>query len=547
MKKFAQSFIGIIGVSSIAVTGCYDAEPPFEKQRNRLERGSDGQASPMQSNLASIQSINANMDLEPIGLERMAEEDEGNRLIFRCLFDGLTRVGPDGSAQPAVAERIQVSADYSTYIFHLRKSVWSDGTAVTSRDFIEGWKRLLSAPSSIEVASKLFVIKNGSRFHAGQASESQLGLFAPDDNTLIVALEGSIPYFLELAATREFLPWHPKSSETDSKQDLTLIGNGPFLLKEWRKGQSIALVKNPSYWDVREVKVTDLTITFEKNAQQASERFFRGELDFSAGALHVEATYEKRLKTLASSKTEVIFLNTGKTFLSNAHIRCGLCYALNRKEIVEAVSKGIFLPATSLVPPVLTEQAEIYFSDHDLDRARSMFRQGLAELSITRRDIGDVCLIYVPDPLNKQTAELIKSQWLSVLGFEVKLEEVSEEEISKAIAAKNYDMVLKSSSPAIPNEVMALEEFLLPNKNALNTGWDNFLYNERMYQSRLAISSGQRGVFIKEAKEILMAEMPLIPLYYKMERYLQAQQLLGVVITASGEVDFRWAYKEQMN
>lgn len=54
-------------------------------------------------------------------------------------------------------------------------------------------------------------------------------------------------------------------------------------------------------------------------------------------------------------------------------------------------------------------------------------------------------------------------------------------------------------------------------------------------------------MFIKEVEEILMAEMPLIPLYYKMERYLQAQQLLGVVMTASGEVDFLWAYKEQMN
>ena len=71
------------------------------------------------------------------------------------LYEGLTRSLPDGNVEMGVAERVDVSKDGKRYLFHLRKSQWSDGTPVTAWDFESSWKQILD-PNEPLVCSYLF-------------------------------------------------------------------------------------------------------------------------------------------------------------------------------------------------------------------------------------------------------------------------------------------------------------------------------------------------------------------------------------------------------
>jgi len=66
------------------------------------------------------------------------------------LFEGLTRIGPDGTVELAAADHVDISEDGKTYRFHIRKAYWSNGDPVTARDFAYAWKLSLSPnyPSS---------------------------------------------------------------------------------------------------------------------------------------------------------------------------------------------------------------------------------------------------------------------------------------------------------------------------------------------------------------------------------------------------------------
>jgi ABC-type oligopeptide transport system substrate-binding subunit len=64
--------------------------------------------------------------------------------LVRAVYEGLTDLDPKTlEATPAIAESWEVSADGRTWTFHLRTGAkWSNGRAVTARDFKRSWRRL---------------------------------------------------------------------------------------------------------------------------------------------------------------------------------------------------------------------------------------------------------------------------------------------------------------------------------------------------------------------------------------------------------------------
>ena len=78
-----------------------------------------------------------------------------------ALFEGLVKIGPELNVVPGVAERWDVSADGLVYTFHLREEArWSDGEAVTSRDFVWSWLRSLDPATASRNVNDFFSIKN---------------------------------------------------------------------------------------------------------------------------------------------------------------------------------------------------------------------------------------------------------------------------------------------------------------------------------------------------------------------------------------------------
>src|SRR5258708_21932373 len=67
-------------------------------------------------------SITLAMTLEPPGLDPTAGAASSiGEIVLYNLFETLTKINPDGSVSPLLAESWEVSPDLKTYTFRLRK------------------------------------------------------------------------------------------------------------------------------------------------------------------------------------------------------------------------------------------------------------------------------------------------------------------------------------------------------------------------------------------------------------------------------------------
>lgn len=126
-----------------------------------------GDVEPGPSDLATLTIALAS---EPGHLDPALAGDNLSQTLVHALFEGLTVPHPrDLHPVQGVAERYERSDDGRLYRFHLRREArWSDGRAVTSRDFLHAWRRLVRPETGSESASDLYPVKNAERIHGGR-------------------------------------------------------------------------------------------------------------------------------------------------------------------------------------------------------------------------------------------------------------------------------------------------------------------------------------------------------------------------------------------
>jgi oligopeptide transport system substrate-binding protein len=181
--------------------------------------------------------------------------------VISSLFEGLVGEDPvDLHPVPGVAERWEISEDNLTYTFHLRENAkWSNGDPVTSRDYLLSYKRILTPSLAAEYAYMLFPILNAQAYYEGNVTDfGQVGVRAPDDRTFVITLKAPTEYFLRMMANH-YTTWAVHIPTVEKFGGLTkkstawtrpenFVGNGPFILAEWRINDVIKVKKNPLYW-----------------------------------------------------------------------------------------------------------------------------------------------------------------------------------------------------------------------------------------------------------------------------------------------------------
>ena len=88
-------------------------------------------------------------------------------VVINQAFEGL--IVPDPASlvpTPGMAVKWEISADKRTWTFHLRENTkWSDGTPLTSADFVYSWARVLNPATLAKYADQLYDIANGDAYH----------------------------------------------------------------------------------------------------------------------------------------------------------------------------------------------------------------------------------------------------------------------------------------------------------------------------------------------------------------------------------------------
>ena len=179
--------------------------------------------------------------------------------IQRTLFEGL--VIPDSiTARPVPAAAVgwTSSPDGRVVTFTLRPDGrWSDGQPVTADDFVRSFRRLFTATLGADFATEFYFIRGAREFHRGETADfTTVGVAAPDPLTVRFTLVDPVPQFLPLLSSPAAMPVPAHVLERHGAlakrgnpwtRAGNLIGNGPYLLKEWVQNQHVIVTRNPVY------------------------------------------------------------------------------------------------------------------------------------------------------------------------------------------------------------------------------------------------------------------------------------------------------------
>ncbi len=512
------------------------------------------------TSLAKNQSLSINLYNEPPTLDPRKCNDTTSFHVAKMLFEGLTRIHPNGKPAPAVAEEISVSNDLMTYRFQLRESFWSDGTPVTAHDFEYAWKSVLHPNSEAPYAYQLFVIQNGEKAKAGDASIDEVGVIAEDERTLVVTLESPTPYFLELTAFTTYFPVNKAIVESNKEwannSSESFVSNGPFKMSDWKHHNEITLVKNENYWDAATVKLNTINMVMVSDETTELSMFENDELHWAGrpiSRLPAEAIpqlrKEGKLNKQAVAGAEWYKFNTGRFPFNNVKMRRAFSYAINRQVLIEKLMPDDHAIATGIVPSPLTLQSEPYFTDGDTATARKLFDEALEEMGITKDDLPPIALSFNNFSAHRRLAQAIQQQWNRAFGIQVDLE-VSEWKIHiNNLRTHNYQIARLGWVADFRDPINFLEIFKFHNDAATggnnDTQWENQEYISLLNKSAEESDPERRKQLLHQAETLFIKEMPVAPIYFMTDTYVTKPNLKGYYLSGLGDVDFKWAYFEK--
>lgn len=495
------------------------------------------------------QAIAINFSYPPFSADPRKCTDPVTITLNFMLYEGLTRLEPDGRVSYALAERVKISRDKKKYLFYLRPAMWSDGSSLTAYHFEASWKKALDPEYNCRASNLLYPILNAEKARKGECSLEEVGVKAMDDQTLLVTLEHPTPYFLELTSFCTYFPVPFHGDEVPHpNQAGQILSSGPFQITSWKNEDEIIVSKNPYYWNADNVQLDEIQISMISDEGTALNLFEKGKLDMAGGLtstlpLDAISTLRERdtLRQRPIAGTTFCTFNVHKYPFNNVHIRRAFALAINRDKITQNLFQMFDDVATGPVPHVMKETVTTFFEDHQKELARQQLQIGLDELGITKEEFPKVTYNYFASELHRDLALALQGDWKKVLGVNVQIQALEFKSHLAKLASHDF-LVAQMSWVAQFHDPMAfLERFDGKDTYRNYSGWENPHYSELLAASFYATHQGRRAL-LEEAEALLMEEMPLIPLYHFHAVYLKSPRLHGLSLSPIGDVQFHSAY-----
>ena len=277
----------------------------------------------------------------------------------------LVRINKDFGIVPAAATEWSVDSTGKVWTFKLDPNLmWSDDTPVTADDFVATF-RYGADPKHAWDFTWFYngIIKNWDDAVAGKVALDQIGVKAVDAHTLSIETQDPAPYLPAMmlysqGLQKKALDAHGGLYNSDPA---TSVSDGPFVLKEWRKGDRVILEANPKYKGTNKPLIQRLiSIGMAPNAQFAA--YQAGELDFVDGSTLSPADNDiissdpKLTKEThphyGDFRTDYLFFDNKNPPFDNVKVRQAFSHVIPRDDLIKQIvkpSQGI--PAFSFLMP----------------------------------------------------------------------------------------------------------------------------------------------------------------------------------------------------
>lgn len=495
----------------------------------------------------------ANLVSEPKTIDpALNNATDGSTVIYN-IFEGLVRIGNDNKAEPGLAEKWDIQDNGKKYIFHLRDGLkWTDNTPITAKDFKYGILRVLDPTVGSSYSYHAYCIKNGKAYNTKKAKAEDVGVKVIDDKTLEIDLEYPVPYFLDILSWHLLLPLKEdmvtKNANGWANDPSTIISNGPFKITEWKHNDYMLLEKNPNYWDAQNVKLEKLKLVMITNNNTALTAYKTGDIDLITDIPPVQL---QSLIASGEAKSNpqlgpyFFCINVTKKPLDDARVRKALALAIDREALVKTVTRGGQKPAVGFIPSGIPDGG----SEKDFRSNGKSYIETTANVVEAKKLLAEagfpdgkgfpeISFLYNTSDVHKSVAEAIQAMWKKNLGINIKLTNQEWKVFITTRTQGDYEIARHGYFADFfdPGSLFDLWTTGSPNNDAK---YSNPKYDELVTQAAKEQDPAKRSQLYHDAEDILMDDMPVIPLYYYTQNYMLKSNIKGLHLSPLGWSFFR--------
>lgn len=481
---------------------------------------------------------------DSLTLDPARSSDSESTLVAGQICEGLVRMKDGGlQVEPALAESWAVSPNGKEWTFRIRQGVrFHDGSPMNAQAAAIAIMRQVDpahpfhAPG-MNTAKSLF--------------EHVAGAEALDDSTLRIRL--SRPSASLLYALAGFqAPILSPQALAKWGADITShpVGTGPFKFVEWRRGESITLVRNPDYWD-GPPRLERLVI---RTIQSAGARFLEFQTRRADAMTGIPPSdlplLEKmpgvQLVRVAGLNVAYLAINTQRGPFRKVGVRRAVSLALDREALTRLVYGSAGLAATSVLPPALRDTGFAADEPHtrgDVAQARKLLAQeGLAGGFEAVLQVMDIPRPYLPEP--RRMAQAI-SQALAGVGIRVRIVTVPWGKYVAQGVKGEFDLCLTGWTFDSPNPHEILRYKLGWDTRGNYSHWKNEAFQALVNRAEASRDEGERNGLFRQVMRLVAAEVPVVPLAHARDTVALRGGLKGVVLQPTGAtIRFARAYWE---
>lgn len=480
--------------------------------------------------------------------------------IWACnhLFNGLVQLNDSLKVIPDIAKSWIISDDGLNYSFTLRNDVYfhesphfqNKSRTANAHDFEYSFSRLLDE----KIASPgRWILQNIADFKA------------VNDSVFHIQLKQPFPGFLGLL-TMKYASVVPKEVLAASEAEFRShpIGTGPFQFKLWEENVKLVLRKNPKYFEKDESGnqlpyLEAVAITFLPDKQSGFLQFVQGKLDFISG---LDPSYKDEILTqrgdLQPKYAKSVNLITGpylnteylgfrmdgsdKSILDK-RIRQALNYGFDRKKMVLYLRNNMGIPATSgMIPEGLPGFDNIKGYDYNPDKARELVADYTKETGITPK------IMLSSNATYADISEFLQREWQKS-GLDVQIDMSPPSTLRQAISTGKVSFFRASWIADYPDAENYLSLFYSKNFTPNGPNYTHFKsakFDALYEQASKEINDTKRYELYKKMDELVIAEAPVIPLFYDKVARFTGKNVTGLGINPLNMLSLKRVKKTEL-
>lgn len=470
--------------------------------------------------------------------------NQANNWVINQLFNGLLQFDDHLNIQPAIAKSYTISDDGLIYTFTLRDDVFfhnndcfgeMQSRRVVAADFVYSFNRIIDE----ETASP------GAWIFNDKVTEAD-PFVAIDDTTFVVNLIQPFRPMISIFTMQYCSVVAHEAIEKYGKESRKHpVGTGPFQIRFWIEDEALVLEKNPLYFefdeDIRLPYLDEVVLSFIESKSTEFLTFMDGDLDFVSdidaslkdlildldGNLRPE--YKKRIELLRAPFLNTEYLGfivdaevpgmSGSPVL-NRKIRQAINYGFDRKEMIRYLRNSKGIPGNSGIIPFglpSFDTAGQYGYNYNPEKAKEL----LAEAGFPNGEGLRAIKLYAP-PTYMDICEYIQNQ-LRQIGINIEIE-ITQSSIVRNLREEGKTECFRASWIAdYPDEESFLAMFYSkygtpPNYTRFSNSTFDALYEQAVQENNDSL----RAVLYTQMDSLIMAESPVVPLYYdEVYRFVQ--------------------------